>query len=318
VWSVDGLLQDCREMSKAPARTALALAALALALPLSAQAQTALPAAGGCWLRDYDAAHLARHPQQHVAGLRIWFYDAVRGDPESRTAAVEARLAGGRVLTSHHACRGQPGATGIQCHTDCDGGWFTPQPRADGRLDIITDRVWIGDPEDGCGGAIDLAEVGRRTVYRLSAAPDTACAALNTVHPIPDPGCYGADGAGAGPLTGLRLVLAGDPGQDELTFPAIGATIEFALADEPALGGLSGARPRVWFGCSATEAACRLVHDARGDLVLSQAGRDLDLRTSGLILTDPGGGSELDLTAALRAFPRLVRLPDTACEGVRE
>lgn len=305
-------------MSKALDHAALSLA---LAFPLAAQAQTGLPAAGSCWMRDYDAAHLARQPQQHVAGLRVWFFDAVRGDPASRTAAVEARLAdraGGRVLSSHHACRGEPGAAGVQCYTDCDGGWFTPQARADGGLDIVTERVWIGNTDEGCGGAVDLAEGGRRTVYRLDPAPQDACAALNTVHPIPDPGCYGADAAGAGPLTGLRLVLVEDEWQSDLAFPFVQGTIEFDFAVDPALAGLSGTRPRAWFGCSASAPACMLGLDLRGELVLTQAGRDLDLRTPGAAIHDPASNGFVDVPAALGAFPRLSRLPDAACEGMRE
>ncbi len=92
-------------------------ALLLLALPMTAAAQglvaeRAFPPAGACYGRVYDAAHLARHPGQIIAGLFLSGSsrglvaarrDAGRIDPEL-TLTLRVDLADGRSATGEIGC----------------------------------------------------------------------------------------------------------------------------------------------------------------------------------------------------------------------
>ena len=52
-----------------------------------------LPGPGACFQQRYDAAHLAAHPQQGVAELRLWFFDTEPGVTSSRSVIAAARMA---------------------------------------------------------------------------------------------------------------------------------------------------------------------------------------------------------------------------------
>lgn len=159
----------------------LSIICISLASPAWAQ----IPPAGTCFARDYDAAHLAAHPAQGVAGLRIRFHPAPEGTDMAGLAVLSVRMAdqgqaradgaGGMTLRQVANCR--DGA----CFVECDGGTLTLTALPDGALDLTTDHFAIGATQ-GCGeGEVisNLAEgVGASTVYRLAAAPAAACADL--------------------------------------------------------------------------------------------------------------------------------------------
>lgn len=303
---------------------AVALAAAAMLVVFPAWAQ--IPPAGACFVRDYDAAHLARNPQQGVAGLRLWFYDAVRGDPAERAVVVEARLAdqgqagaaglGGRTLRSHLRCSEGPAAPAA-CHVDCDGGWFTLQPRADGGLEIATDHVAIG-AADGCGGSVDLAEGGRRTVYRLAASPG-ACADLAVAHPIPRPGCWGTVSPDDPELGRLRILLRDEgPDRPDYTFPAIGGVAAFDFAALPTPQGPAAGLQLLWFWCSSVDGLCRADGDLRGALRLVPDGAGLRIEADEAVLLLDAAGSEADIAALLARNARLAPLPAKDCAGLDE
>ncbi|MEO1140385.1 MAG: hypothetical protein AAFW87_13115 [Pseudomonadota bacterium] len=61
------------------------------------------------------------------------------------------------------------------CGVECDGGTFAVTRQDAGGLTLRTEYLMIGDTE-GCGGAVDLAEVpGQMVTYRLSRVDAARC-----------------------------------------------------------------------------------------------------------------------------------------------
>ncbi|MDH3475423.1 MAG: hypothetical protein OEM59_17215 [Rhodospirillales bacterium] len=154
-----------------------AIVALALAGAATAQEGPRL----GCYARDYTAAHLASHPDQIVGHIVM----RVRPDP-----AGPGTLADLAVWTADQGHVRKAGLGGQRfdqvlicwregkaavCGVECDGGLMQVE-RDDGEvLQFRTDYLLVGG--GGCEGLVDLAErPGQAVSYRLSRAPDAACA----------------------------------------------------------------------------------------------------------------------------------------------
>lgn len=153
------------------------------ALALMAGPVLAEGPAEGCFTRVYSDAHLAKYPDQVVKSLRLKV--AYNADFEGRLALMEVVAAN----QGHAARDGLGGQTLIQslicwtdsdgwngCSVECDGGSFRVAKDTGKTMTIRTDYLMVGDNEESCGGAIDLAErPGEPVSYRLNLMPDTAC-----------------------------------------------------------------------------------------------------------------------------------------------
>jgi hypothetical protein len=315
-------------MKKARAFSTTCISALvaAVAPPVLAPAMAQVPGPDACFTRSYDDAHLARHPGQGVRALRLWFHDAMRGDPETRTVIVEAVLAdqgqaradgvGGQTLRQTSFCTPENGGT---CLVECDGGWFTTAPRPDGGLEIVTERYLIGEGE-GCGGTTDLSE-GGRTAYRLDAAPPAACADLAHAHPLPEPGCYGVrpPPGDAGGVAGLTLRLsAPDLAGAQPAFPWLEGVLEVDLTGAAAPGPpawlLAGQRILVPVWCASSDGICRSGMDEGGWSVGTEGGA-VTLTSSFFALYD-ADGDMADITGGIPVRHVLSAQPAAACAGL--
>jgi len=295
----------------------------ALAALLAAPAPARVPGPEACFTRSYDPAHLARNPGQGVRALRLWFYDAVRGDPTTRSVIVEAVMAdqgqaradgvGGMTLRQSAFCTDEGGGT---CFVECDGGSFVATPRPGGGLDLVTDHFAIGEQEH-CGGHSSLSE-GGRTVYRLDAAAAQACADLAHVHPLPEPGCYGAvypQGDATGRIAAMTLRVQAPPeGEGELAFPWIDGVLQVDLSAAPVLGTLAGRRVQVPIWCGSGDGICRSGVD-EGGWAISPDGADVVLTSSRFVLFDPDG-ARAELAGGTRVRHVLAPLPGDACAGM--
>ncbi len=136
----------------------------------------------GCFERVYTPAHLAAHPEQVVAEIRLKVYD----EGGERYAAMRVLFAdqghvrrdgfGGLEMDQYLVCFDGSGAPG--CAVECDGGSFRVRKQDAGGITFRTDYLMVGDTE-GCGGAADLAErVGQAVDYRLNRVEDMACAGM--------------------------------------------------------------------------------------------------------------------------------------------
>lgn len=160
-------------MSRAALEVALGLALIAA--PLDAQDR-------GCFQRSYDKAHLAAHPDQHIASLLLWIQENPI-DPKDRYdwGALDATLSGqgasggraGEVMDQLMLCYADDPHP--RCAVECDGGGFDIVRSDATGITIETAYMLIGSAE-GCGGALDLAEVpGQAVRYRLNRVADELC-----------------------------------------------------------------------------------------------------------------------------------------------
>lgn len=162
-------------------------------------AERAFPVAGACYLRRYEAAHLARHPGQVVTGIRIWGdarslvalrREAHRIDPELALTIGIDFADGGRA----QGAVGCPEAGGRirRCgrNADCAGD-VAVDLLPDGRLRIVNDGATAREPGDApgfsldavCRAVADPARPGRfvppdtqNRIFLLDRQPLAACA----------------------------------------------------------------------------------------------------------------------------------------------
>lgn len=299
-------------------KKALALSTIftSLALPLCAQ----VPQAGTCYERSYDAAHLAAHPDQGVAALRLWFFDEIADAADRRAVIVAAVMAdqgqGARDLVGGMELRQFALCSAEACFVECDGGSFAATARPPAGLEIATEGFSLG-MANACGGSSDLWE-GRRTVYRLSAAAPEVCADLARVHAFPHPGCYGVEYAGSDAGQGvvkLRLRLQGEevPG---LAYPGVSGWlgVELAHSDAAEAVGMAGARLSVPLWCSGFDGLCRSGAE-EGVLNLDAEGNLAVIGTQHFVLFGPEDAM-LDLAAMGPVRHRLRPLPAPNCVGL--
>lgn len=300
---------------------ALAAAIEALALPALAD----LPV-NGCYAHDYDAAHLAAHPAQGVAALRLWFHDEVPGQTARRAVAVEARMAdqgqgardgvGGLTLTQYAYCDSETGVCGVEC----DGGSIVVEP-GDTGISITTGFFVIGN-DDVCGGISDLAEAtGQVTRYTLAAASIDACESLWRQSPLPAPGCYGVDYDTASEgVMALRLRMDDpDPTLGEAAFSMLSGRLGATLAEEgrAAAARMAGARASRALWCSTFDGACRAQSGDGWFAIDPGEGDEFVITIARFALFGPGT-RQFDLSESGRApaVHRLRPLPASQCRGL--
>lgn len=144
-----------------------------------------------CFVRRYDADHLARHPKQKVAAMKLLISAEV--DPEDKELHNSFRL-GFRYrhrngdFDSSGSCNhvvftaSGGGEVRLGCGVDCDGGGIGVALSKDDKSAIVRlerVRVWQNNkPDDDAehslvGGADDK-------IFRLDRADNSECAALVT------------------------------------------------------------------------------------------------------------------------------------------
>lgn len=150
--------------------------ALALAWPTLAGADPS------CFVRDYDAAHLAKSPAQIVQSITVLLPDDPRRDGMRLSAsfADQGHVAGtphsGQTLIQGLFCLTEDGP--LRCGVECDGGLLTVTRQDAKVLEFQTDYLTMGDSEQ-CGGTVDLAEIpGQSVTYRLFKTDLARCDAL--------------------------------------------------------------------------------------------------------------------------------------------
>lgn len=159
---------------RAPRGLAVAVAGLVPWLAAAEEIGRTLDA-GACFRRDYDAAHLTRHPDQRVTTI------AVSRDttaPETRLLVLAVRVSlrdSGEIFAGTAYC--EPRGAGLSCGMEGDAGGFTLTPAKGGAV-LLT----VGPDGMGFEGAMRFAFVsgtsGDDRVFRLPAALPARCAFL--------------------------------------------------------------------------------------------------------------------------------------------
>ena len=276
-----------------------------------------------CFVRDYDAAHLAAHPGQGVAGLRLWFFDETDENFRAHSVLIEARMSAqgqaardgvaGQVLTQYAFCDGDT------CFVECDGGSFTVQPAAAGGVRLATQFFVLGEAES-CGGISDLAEQqGSETVYLVPEAPIAACEVLWRTYPLPAAGCYGIEysdmGRGQG-LLGIRLRLEAASTGRPFTLADGTLAVNLPNGGRAQAAGMGGARVQLPVWCASRDGRCRSGME-EGSLALTPDGQGVVLTTSRFLVFGPEE-QNLDIAMPGQSETRhaLRLLPDDQCRGM--
>jgi len=128
----------------------------------------------GCFVRTYDKAHLAGHPDQLVTAVKLHIIKW-KEDESYFEFALKVKVRGrNETLHTGGLCRGE--ASGLSCSVDCDGGGINVVPRGDHammyleRIRMATcDNDYVDSGEDLSGGKDDR-------VFRLNRVDERECA----------------------------------------------------------------------------------------------------------------------------------------------
>ncbi|WP_224815883.1 hypothetical protein [Hasllibacter sp. MH4015] len=153
-----------------------ALSTICISAMLCSGAADAQGFPAGCFVRDYSPEHLATHPEQGIAGLRMLF------DTADLTVSIVAVTSyGGQALRD-----GVPGRLLIanalcdsdgRCDIPCNGGGFWLHRDEGETILIRTDGARVAERTcDPDASGTDLVEVpGEVTTYRLTRVPLESC-----------------------------------------------------------------------------------------------------------------------------------------------
>lgn len=143
-----------------------------------------------CFVRRYDAEHLALHPKQKVASMKLLV--SAETDPEDKQLHNSFRLGfryrhrGGDFDTSgscHHTVLTKEGnEVRLGCGVDCEGGGIGVALSKDDKSAIVrlaSVRVWLHNKpdEDAERSLVAGSDDG---IFRLDRADNSECAALVT------------------------------------------------------------------------------------------------------------------------------------------
>lgn len=151
----------------------LILALTLLATPALGQSprQTMFPSDASCYLRHYDRAHLASHPQQRVSEIAI---GPLSGSFESDVLSLSVQISlrdVDQIFTGTARCENTGGS--LSCEMDGKAGWFTLTPRAKGavRLDVGRGGLVLQDR----GFIYVSGELGDDRQFLLPPVPADSC-----------------------------------------------------------------------------------------------------------------------------------------------
>ncbi|WP_137150069.1 hypothetical protein [Devosia sp. FKR38] len=107
--------------------------------------------ATACWSRQYDAAHLAAHPDQQVAAMSmaVTYWDETANGPAQYVFRMEADLRDGTHGTAVGPCRQEGGD--VWCGVECDGGGVLLKSRSGGDVLIDLEHTGYIAMTTGCG-----------------------------------------------------------------------------------------------------------------------------------------------------------------------
>ena len=184
-------------MNKAMLVAGLALLALPLASAAHAAGATEIDLLGkdpgnaeaySCYVRHYDALHLASHPQQNVRNMSL-FVDSRPDESIGRAYQIEIgvnfRKEKAPLQISGGCSTTVDGKQGLDCGADCDGGHFGVSTQ--GKQSILVSipayiRIWDPKaPDDQPDKLPKGAEFGKDDkLFRLDRTDLSVCKSLMT------------------------------------------------------------------------------------------------------------------------------------------
>ncbi len=93
----------------------------------------------GCFIRNYDQAHLAKQPNQRVTNVRLLIKPAPRGRPYAYEFSLQMKIREkNETLSTEGQCDKK--GSGLECLVECDGGGINVSPRP-GHVMMYLDRI---------------------------------------------------------------------------------------------------------------------------------------------------------------------------------
>ncbi|MET0678907.1 MAG: hypothetical protein ABW175_24175 [Bradyrhizobium sp.] len=142
-----------------------------------------------CFVRRYDAAHLAQHPKQKVSAMKLLM--TAENVPEDKTVNYSFRLgfkyrhrAGNfdsSGYCSHVVAENSGGEIRLGCSVDCEGGGIDVAMKDDKSARIRLERIRIWErnkPDDDASN--DLVAGADDKIFRVDRADLRECAELVT------------------------------------------------------------------------------------------------------------------------------------------
>jgi hypothetical protein len=153
-------------------RTKLLLSGIA-ALFLATGAVRAETNVLGCFVRVYDKAHLAKHPDQIVTAVKL--HIKKWDDDESYFEyALKVKIRG-RNETLHTGGLCREGTSGLRCWVECDGGGINVTPHSN-HVIMYLERIRMATcDKDPIDGGEELSGGKDDRVFRLNRVNERAC-----------------------------------------------------------------------------------------------------------------------------------------------
>ena len=143
-----------------------------------------------CFVRSYDAAHLAKHPKQKVAAMKLLV--TAENPPDEKITNYSFRLGvkyrhrPGNFDSSgscnHVVAENTDGEIRLGCGVDCEGGGLQVALSKDDKSAIVRlerIRIWQNNkPDDEAED--ELVAGADDAIFRLDRAPNRECASLVT------------------------------------------------------------------------------------------------------------------------------------------
>lgn len=146
-----------------------------------------------CFVREYDAAHLAKHPHQKVAAMKLLVTAEQVPEDEninhSFTLGLKFRHKPGDFRSGGHcghakASESENGKEHFGCSVDCDGGGIDVELSADAKSTVVrvgSVSIWDNNkPDDDNRPRLEGGTDDR--VFRLDRAPLEMCKSLVNDH----------------------------------------------------------------------------------------------------------------------------------------
>lgn len=131
------------------------------------------PSDGSCYLRHYDRAHMATHPDQLVTDIAIGPYAPEWGRQDYVAVTVVVSVIGtDEFLASYAVCRENRGS--LTCLMEGDAGGFSLKAETSGKVRLEVSRQ--GMNFEGRSGFISLSGTqGDDRVFLLPPVPADSC-----------------------------------------------------------------------------------------------------------------------------------------------
>jgi hypothetical protein len=107
----------------------------------------------GCFVRAYDKAHLAQHPDQMITGIKLRIYASPTDATKSSFSIRMQRRGKYRALHNEGICEPWDGIT--TCYVECDGGGLRVFPQTKSKVLI---RLGVQPPHGPNGEPIKQDE----------------------------------------------------------------------------------------------------------------------------------------------------------------